>query len=115
MPVTSEASRMSATLQTSPVEKIKLLQMTTSLPPWRVLMNDPDNDVQLLLVEQLITEVEQRLRLLKHQIVAMSSENTSMDVHSELLFSTFRALRSLKSLRHEILDDAAKPLENSAR
>jgi len=77
-------------------------------------MNDPDDDVQRQLLDQRLAEVEQRLRLLKDQIVALSSEGEGKGVQAELLFTTFKTLRSLKRLRLESVDDADKQIKDSA-
>ena len=77
-------------------------------------MNDPDNDVQQLLLDQQIVEVEQRLRILKDQIVALSSGADGKGVQSELLFTTYKALRCLKRLRLETAEHAGKQIQDSA-
>lgn len=62
--------------------------------------------------EQHIDEVEERLCMLADQIVALVSEEAGAGIQAELLFSTFRALHSLKRLRAGIRD--AMPLRDGA-
>lgn len=71
-------------------------------------MDEMDSDSELFLLEQQIGEVEKRLNMLREQIVAMISDDTGAGSRSELLFTTYRVLRSLKLLRLEFLEDTEK-------
>jgi hypothetical protein len=85
----------------------KLHEPTTFLSSWRTAVNEPDSDAQLFLLERQIGEVEQRLGMLREQIVAMAGDGVGSGAQSGLLLPTFRALRCLELLRREIREDRA--------
>jgi hypothetical protein len=90
------------------VKDHKFPETTTFLSLWRTAVNELDSDAHLRLMERQIGELEQRLGMLREQIVAMAGDGHGGAAPSELLLPTFRALRCLELLRIEIREDMAR-------